>query len=150
MLSLVIMDTQNYSNHRQNVPLFHFVLVPILVLTFIGSCVNLVKSLGDHERLYSAALVTVLCFCGLITAFLARIFALKAQDRAIRVEENLRHFAVTGKLLDPRLTVRQIIALRFAPDAEFVPLAKRAADESMAPDAIKRAVNNWRADTYRV
>jgi hypothetical protein len=144
------MDTQNYRNHRQYVPLFHFVLVPILLLTFIGSCVNLVKSLGDHERLYSAALIAVLSFCGLITAFLARIFALKAQDRAIRVEQNLRHFAGTGKLLDPRLTVRQVIALRFAPDAEFAALAKRAADENLAPDAIKRAVKDWRADTYRV
>jgi len=75
---------------------------------------------------------------------------LKAQDRAIRAEENLRHFVLTGKLLDPALTVRQIIALRFAPDGEFVALAGRAAAEHTEPDAIKRAVKVWRADTYRV
>jgi hypothetical protein len=75
---------------------------------------------------------------------------LKAQDRAIRGEENLRHFVLTGKRLDPRLTIRQIIALRFAPDDEFVALAKAAADKNLAADAIKQAVENWRADTYRV
>src|SRR5579883_1622620 len=106
MITWDIMATQNYSNHRQFVPLFHYVLLPILALTFIGSIVNLVLSFGDHERLYSAALIFVLCFCALVTAFLARIFPLKAQDRAIRAEENLRHYVLAGKLLDPRLTVR--------------------------------------------
>jgi len=85
-----------------------------------------------------------------VVSFLARIFALKAQDRAIRAEENFRHFVISGKPLDPRLNVRQVIALRFASDAEFVALARRAADESMPADAIKRAVKNWREDTYRV
>jgi hypothetical protein len=75
---------------------------------------------------------------------------LKAQDRAIRADENLRHFALTGKLLDPRLSVKQVVALRFAPDEEFVALARKAVDQSLAPDAIKRAVKQWRADTYRV
>ena len=65
-------------------------------------------------------------------------------------EENLRHFAMTGKLLDPRLDTKQVIALRFASDGEFIALARRAADESMTPDAIKQAVKDWRADTYRV
>jgi hypothetical protein len=144
------MATQDYSNHRRFVPVFHFVLLPVLLLTLIGSFVNLGMSFGDHERLYSAALIVVLCACVFVLAFFARIFALKAQNRAIRAEENLRHFAATGKLLDPRLTIRQVIALRFAPDAEFAALAKRAADESMAPDAIKRAVKSWREDTHRV
>ena len=144
------MPTQNYANHRQFVPMFHGVLFFSLALTFIGSLVNLFKSFGDHERLYSASLIAVLALCGLMLFFFARIFPLKAQDRAIRAEENLRHFVLAGKLLDPRLTIRQVIALRFASDAEFVALAKRAADENLEPDAIKKAVQNWRADTYRV
>ena len=78
------------------------------------------------------------------------MFAVKAQDRAIRAEENLRHFSLTGKLLDPRLTIRQIIALRFAPDGEFVSLAQAAVDKNLAEDAIKQAVKKWRSDTYRV
>src|SRR5689334_21524100 len=134
------MATQNYSNHTQFVPPFHFVLIPVLALTFIGSVVNLYLSWGDHQRLYSAAMIVVLSACMLLLSLLARIFALKAQDRAIRAEENLRHFAMTGKLLNPGLTVRQIVALRFASDAEFVALAHRAAKDALAPADIKKAV----------
>ncbi len=144
------MPTQSFENHAKTVPAFHFVLLPILLLTFIGSLVNLYHSLDDHTRLYSAALIVVLTFCMIITAFCARVFALMAQDRAIRAEENLRHFAMTGKLLDSRLTVKQIVGLRFASDAEFVALAAKAANESMSQKDIKQAVKNWRADEYRV
>jgi NADH:ubiquinone oxidoreductase subunit 2 (subunit N) len=144
------MPDQNYSNHRQYVPIFHRVLLPVLFLTVIGSIVNLVESWGDPTRLYSASLIVVLSVCGLFTAFFARVFSLKAQDRAIRAEENLRHFAMTGKLLDARLTVRQVVALRFASDGEFVALAQRAAAENLTSDAIKNAIKTWRPDTYRV
>jgi len=145
-----IMDTQNYGNHRKYVPAFHYVLVPVLFLTLIGSVVNLVQSIGDHQRVYSASLITVLAAMGLLLAFLARIFALKAQDRAIRAEENLRHFVLTGKLPDPRLSVKQIVALRFAGDTEVGALAKKAADGNMEPNAIKQAIQQWRTDTYRL
>ena len=144
------MQTQNYANHKQFVPMFHGVLFSILVLTLIGSFVNLYRSLGDHQRLYSASLIVVLDVAVLLLFFFCRIFALKAQDRAIRAEENLRHFVLTGSLLDPRLTIRQVIGLRFAADEEFVHLAARAAEENLSEDAIKRAVKNWRPDTYRV
>ena len=143
------MPEQNYQHHTQRVPLFLVVGITLLA-SVIGAGVNLCQSLGDHERLYSASLIFVLTCCTLIIGFFARTFALKAQDRAIRAEENLRHFALTGKLLDPKLTIRQIIALRFASDGEFVELAKNAASSGMEPDAIKQAVKNWRADFYRV
>ena len=141
---------QTYATHRQFVAAFHFVLLPILLLTLIGSCVNLYKSWGDHVRIYSASLITVLTFSTIMVALFSRMFALRAQDRAIRAEEQLRHFVLTGKLLDTRLTVRQVIGLRFAPDEEFVQLARRAAEQELSEDAIKREVRNWRADTYRV
>ena len=143
------MSTQNYENHRQYVTLYHKVTLPVLTLTLVGSIVNLTQSWGDHQRIYSASLIVVLSLCGVLTLFFARAFALKAQDRAINAEENLRHFAMTGKLLDRRLTVPQVVGLRFASDGEFVALAQKAADESLTQDAIKRAVKNWRADTYR-
>ena len=143
------MAEQSYANHRRTVPLFHFVLLPLLLLTLIGSIVNLWRSIGDHERIYSAALIVALSIAGILTALFARIFALKAQDRAIRAEENLRHLAMTGKLLDPRLSALQVVALRFAPDAEFVALAQRTAQETLKPDAIKRAIKQWKSDDYR-
>ena len=141
---------QNYANHRKYVPMFHGVLFGLQLATMIGASINLYKSLGDHERIYSASLILVLAILVFMVSFFARIFALKAQDRAIRAEENLRHFVLTGKLLDARLTVRQIVGLRFAPDAEFVELARRAAAENLSEDQIKRQVQNWKEDTYRV
>jgi Family of unknown function (DUF6526) len=141
---------QTYTNHRQIVPLYHQVLFGLLVLTFIGSIVNLYESWGDSTRFYSASLIVTLTISVLLLFILARTFALKAQDRAIRAEEQLRHYVLTGKLLDSRLTMRQIVALRFASNDEFASLAQRAVDQSLAPDAIKQAVKQWRADTYRV
>ncbi|SRR5579885_3439049 len=143
------MEAQNYANHRRFVPIFHFFALPLIMLSLIGSIVNLVKSVGDHERLYSASLLVAVLVALMIVAPLARVFALRAQDRAIRAEENLRHYVLTGKLLDSRLTMGQIIGLRFASDAEFPALAKRAADENLSGDAIKKAVKNWRADNNR-
>ncbi len=144
------MQEQSYANHRKFVPMFHFVLFWIILLTLIGSLVNLWQSRADHERLYSASLITAMSVALILLFFFTRIFAVGAQDRAIRAEENLRHFALTGKLLDPRLTIKQIVGLRFASDAEFVELAAKAAAEGMAQDAIKRSVKNWRADHNRI
>ena len=142
------MSAQNYSNHVQRVPVFGIAML-ILMLTAVGAIVNLVLSWGDHQRLYSASLILVLSCCTVVIGGCARTFPLKVQDRAIRSEENLRHYVLTGKLLDARLTPSQIVALRFASDPEFVELAHHAAEKGMKPDDIKRAVRNWRADTYR-
>ncbi|MCU0255712.1 MAG: DUF6526 family protein [Vicinamibacterales bacterium] len=142
--------SQTYATHGKLVIGFHVVLFGVLLLTLVGSCVNLYHSLGDHQRLYSASLLVVLTAATIVLSFYARLFALKAQDRAIRAEEQLRHYVLTGRLLDPRLSMRQVIGLRFAPDEEFVDLARRAAEEGLSEDGIKRAVKTWRPDTYRV
>ena len=140
---------QNFENHTQRVPLFLFAILLFLAV-IVGSLVNLYQSWGDHQRLYSASLIVALTLAAAITGVHGRLFALKAQDRAIRAEENLRHFALTGKLLDPRLEPLQIVALRFASDGEFPALAAKAANEGMKPVDIKKAVKNWRADFHRV
>jgi hypothetical protein len=144
------MSDQNYKTHRRFVTGYHFVLSLAILAGFIGSCINLYKSMQDPAGHYSAALITLLFLCFFGAFWYMRIFPLKAQDRAIRAEENLRHFAMTGELLDPRLTTRQVIGLRFAGDDELVELAKKAAEEGLSEDAIKRAIKHWRADDYRV
>ena len=141
-------ETQSYKNHAQIVFLYHRVLTLVLLLILIGSVVNLTKSWGDSTRFYSASLIVALTVAAILLFVFVRVFPLKAQDRAIRAEEQLRHYVLTGKLLDSRLTMRQIVALRFASDAEFAALAQRAIDQSLSPDAIKREVKQWRADTY--
>lgn len=143
------MKQQNYANHRRYVPMFHGVLFFLVVVTLIGSCVNLSMSFGDHQRIYSASLITVMCTILVLMFAFIRIFPIKAQDRAIRAEENLRHYVMTGALLDQRLTIRQIIGLRFAADEEFPDLARRAVAENLSEDEIKRAVKTWRPDDHR-
>lgn len=139
---------QHLKNHaRYSVP-FHFILLPSLLAVFVGSIFNLCNSSADN--LYSASLICTLSFLVLALAFIARAFALKAQDRAIRVEENFRHFMLTNRSLDGRLTMAQMIALRFASDDEFPALAQKAADTKMSGSDIKKAIKNWRADYYRV
>ena len=141
------MKIQNYQNHRRVVVGFHLVTSLLIIVLFIGSVVNLFHS--AHSNLYSASLI---CMIAIIFGFLyiyIRSFPIKAQDRAIRAEENLRHFVLTGKLLDNRLRISQIIALRFAVDEEFVELAKKAAAEDMPANDIKKAIRNWRGDFHR-
>jgi len=82
--------------------------------------------------------------------YFTRAFALKAQDRAIKVEENFRHYLLTGKTLNSKLTMRQIIGLRFASDKEYIELAERAVKENLSEKDIKKSIKNWKADNYRV
>jgi hypothetical protein len=142
------MAEQTYASHRRLVPLYHVWLSLLILATLIGAVVNLAKSIGT-PGLYSASLIVALSIASVLLYIFCRTFALKAQDRAIRAEEQLRHYVLAGKLLDGRLTVKQIVGLRFASDAEFVALAQRAAEQNMDPEAIKKAVTSWRADTYR-
>ena len=142
------MPTQNYANHTQIVRGFAVAML-ILLATVIGAGVNMCQSLGDHQRMYSASLILALSIVSLVGIIYCRTFALKAQDRAIRVEENLRHFVMTGKLLDPRLNTLQIVALRFASDEEFLELARKSAEQGTVSKDIKQAIRHWRADHYR-
>lgn len=141
------MSEQNFKNHIRMVPLYHYVAGMLVILGFGGSIVNFINV--DAHTHYSAALLVVAFFVLIIIFWYARVFALKAQDRAIRAEENFRHFILTGKSLDSRLRMRQIIGLRFAGDAEFPGLAKRAVEENLSEKQIKQAVQNWRADYNR-
>ncbi len=144
------MKEQNFKNHAQIVPLFHYGLLGAILILIICSSISFYRhwSAGLGLMLPAIALLGSVVF--MLLAFLARAFALKAQDRAIRAEENLRHFALTGKLLDSRLRLGQIIALRFASDNEFVALAENAATNNTPSKEIKQSIKDWRGDYHRV
>lgn len=144
------MQTQNYKSHSRYVPMYHFVLLILIVAILGGAVWNFYRAYDHHSGRLSAALIFALGVVGIFFYIYARDFALKAQDRAIRAEENFRHFILTGKPLDSRLRMGQIIALRFAPDAEFVSLAQKAADDNIKGNDIKKEIKNWRADNHRV
>jgi uncharacterized protein DUF6526 len=141
------MRSQNYRNHKRFLYLYHGLTLLAILAFLTGSIVNLLHT--TRENLYSASLLVLAGLILISFFFHVRMFPLRAQDRAIRAEENLRHFILTGKPLDNRLTMRQIIALRFAGDEEFVRLAKRAIDEALNNDEIKSEIRNWRADHCR-
>ena len=144
------MKEQNHKNHSQLVPGFHGLTAFATIALLIGSFVNLFNSLHSEGNLYSASLICLAAFILCLQFWYIRSFPLKAQDRAIRAEENFRHYLLTGKPFDNRLKMPQIIALRFASDAEMPALAKRAADEDLSNAGIKKAIQNWRADYNRV
>jgi hypothetical protein len=89
-------------------------------------------------------------FILLFIFFFIRVFALKAQDRAIRAEEKLRYFILTGKPLPNNISTRQVIGLRFASDEEYVALCEKALKKNLSENEIKQAIKNWKADNYRV
>ena len=143
------MAEQNFKNHTRLVPLYHGLAFLLIISGLVGSIINLLdhNEPGNH---YSAALLVVVFIVLLLLFWFARAFALKAQDRAIRAEENFRHFILTGKPLDRQLRMGQVIALRFASDEEFPALVQRAVAEQLSPKAIKMAIRNWKGDYHRV
>ena len=145
---IAMAEQQNYSNHRRFVPPFHFFLALVILATLIGAAINFFKSM-DGSGLYSASLILTIALANIFIFHFLRSFALKAQDRAIRVEENLRNYVRNGSLLDSRLEMRQIIGLRFASDDEYDDLAARAVNDGLSESDIKKAITNWKGDHER-
>jgi hypothetical protein len=141
------MKEQNFKNHTRLVAGFHGVTFLLIFLLLIGSIVNVVNS--AKENLYSASLLVLVSVIFLLLSWYTRAFAIKAQDRAIRAEESLRYFVLTGKPFPARITMGQIIALRFAADEEFPELTMRAVNENLKGKEIKATVKHWRADHHR-
>lgn len=142
------MSEQNFKNHSRLIFLWHGVTLVLVLAVLVGSIINLLHS--DAHNHYSAiTLFAIALILPLLWAY-TRIFALKAQDRAIRAEENFRHFILTGKPFASKLRIGQIIGLRFASDAELPSLAKKAVEENLSSKQIKQAIQNWRADNNRV
>ena len=113
----------------------------------VGSIFYLLMNKNESSMLAFLFILMVLTLISV--SFHCRSFALKAQDRAIRAEENLRYFILTGMRLNQNLSLYQIIALRFASDDEFVSLAEKAIEQNLKPNEIKKLIKNWRPDYHR-
>jgi hypothetical protein len=145
------MKTQNYGNHTRYNPFQHFVLAP-LTLIFLGWTGNKMDFSSTETTLESIYL-----FIGAIILFLlpllARLYALKLQNRIILNEMRNRYFHLTGKTFDEKereLRVGQIIGLRFASDEELLNLMERAIAEKLTAKEIKQQIKNWKGDYIRV
>ncbi len=141
-------ETQNYENHVQWVPLFHFVLTPMLLAFLIYTIVQMVR-FPDVDK----AMMLFLAFALAIMSFNLRTSTLKVQDRVIRLEERLRYREVLQpELADKaaKLRTSQMIGLRFAGDKELPELVQRTLDGDFENTKdIKLAVKDWRADYLR-
>ena len=143
------MPEQNFANHARYFPLFHFVVIPIFGLNFIFQAFRFYQEPGLDRGVW-----IVVCLGFILLALAARLMALKAQDRVIRLEERLRYKELLPADLAGKsnaLRTGQIIALRFASDDELSGLIERALNGEFATtNDIKKAVLNWRADYLRV
>jgi len=141
--------SQNFKNHKRLNPFHHFVITPLTVGLLVWSVIRLV-----NEEDKSIALWMVLASLALAAiALIARSYALKNQDRIIRLEMRQRYFHLTGSTFtekEKQLKLSQIIALRFAGDQELLPLIKRAISEKLSPTEIKKAISDWVSDENRV
>jgi hypothetical protein len=139
---------QSYSNYKRNHPPFHFLVLPVLIMNVIVAIVYLVR----HPSPLTGWLV-LLSITLVVLAFLVRINPLKVQDRLIRLEEQLRLTALLPAPLRARiseLSERQLVALRFAPDVEIPPLVTEILSYNLSPKDIKKKIQNWRPDNFRV
>jgi len=141
------MQDQNFKNHAKLVPGFHYLTLPAILIFLIASVNYFINSTAENK--YLGACLCLLAVIVFLLAWYARGFALKAQDRAIRAEENFRYHLATGKVFPKELRMGQIIALRFASDDEFVALTAKAVAENLSNKQIKELIKNWKADHDR-
>jgi hypothetical protein len=139
---------QGPANHTRRDPLFHFFLVPVVAVTVVIEVAGLIR----HPSAQSAWGL-ILAIAAIVAVFKIRLYALKIQDRVIRLEERLR----LATLLSPELSGRvselsegQLIGLRFAGDAEVPDLVAKTLATNLSGKDIKRSIRNWRPDDWRV
>ena len=139
---------QSFANHTRFDPAFHFFLLPLGLAAITLSIIRIIRHPG-----IASTLGVVLAIGFFTIAGKARGYALKVQDRVIRLEERLRLSLLLPETLRGRigeLTESQLIALRFASDSELPGLAKRALDEGLTSKQIKTSIESLRPDYFRV
>ncbi|WP_243301597.1 DUF6526 family protein [Geothrix oryzisoli] len=139
---------QTYATHRRFEPLHHFVLLPFFLITTVATIYTAVR-----RPALGTLWIALLALAVLALAVQVRVYSLKVQDRLIRLEERLRLAQVLPADLQPRiaeLTTRQLVGLRFASDAEVADRVREALQEKLDGEAIKKRIQTWRPDEFRV
>ena len=139
---------QTFANHARLVPAYHYVAFPLFAINFFFALYQVVTAFSWANLVsFGVAIALILLF------FVARVMALTVQDRVIRLEETLRLRALLPADLQARIgefSVKQLVALRFASDAELPDLARRVLDGKIQDQkAIKKMIREWRADYQR-
>jgi hypothetical protein len=146
---------QTLANHTRWDPLFHFFVLPVFTLGLILSLVHFFAHVSEsdmRDNIHSFLLI-LLAVAFLVWITKTRLYALKVQDRVIRLEERLRLMQLLPEPFRsriPELTEDQLCGLRFASDAELPKLTERALNEKLSRADIKKAIQTWRPDYFRV
>jgi len=146
---------QTYANHTRLDPPFHFFLGPVFILALVLTLIHFfyhLRESGMRDNIHSFLLI-VLAVAMITLVLKVRLYSLKVQDRIIRLEERLRLTQLLSEPLRsriPELSEDQLIGLRFASDAEVPKLVERALNEKLKRKDIKKAIQNWRPDYWRV
>jgi hypothetical protein len=141
-------NPQTFTSHARFDPLFHFFALPVFLFAALAALVHFLWHPGWHSAAFF-----VVSVAAAIAVVKERMYALRVQDRVIRLEERLRLAALLPENLRariPELTESQLIALRFASDGELAKLAERALNEKLTKVEIKKAIQVWRPDYWRV
>jgi len=145
------MTKQHYSNHvRYYIP-HHFIFYPLILICIVVSVRYALTSPDRSMEWWAIAVIFIMM--GWLSFMLRQHYSLTNQNRIVRLEMRLRYYQLTHERLEdiePQLSFGQLAALRFASDAELPALVKRTLSEGLTPDAIKRSVTDWQADTMRV
>lgn len=139
---------QNYASHRRFDPWFHFVAFGLLTFSLLAAFIHLLRQPG-----FTALWEFLFSFGVLVLCFRVRVYALRVQDRVIRMEETIRMKALLPEAWHVRLrelSPGQFVGLRFASDEELPTLLQAALDEQLDGEAIKKRIRIWRPDTFRV
>lgn len=139
---------QNLQNHAKIDPLFHRFLILLALIVLIAAAYNLYLYPGWKSGIELLAVIGAI-----VALFKMRIYALRVQDRVIRLEERLRLERLLSEPLKSRiyeLTEQQLIALRFASDDELPALVEKTLKGNLAPKEIKQSIQVWRPDYWRV
>jgi hypothetical protein len=148
-------EPQTLANHTRWDPLYHFFLIPIFIIGLVMSLIHFFAHLreSDFRDNFHAVMLILLAAALLVLVLKTRFYSIKVQDRVIRLEERLRLMQLLPEPLRsriPELTEGQLCGLRFASDAEVAKLAERALNEKLTRADIKKAIQNWRPDYWRV
>lgn len=144
------MKTQNFKNHIRFYPPHHFLFYPILILLFGGS---IYFTCTEHEKIIWGYISAVLFLLFFLAYMLRQHYALTLQNRIVKLELRYRYFVLSGNRLETieyKFTDDQLFALRFASDAELIPLTERTLNENLTGDDIKKAIIQWKGDYNRV
>jgi hypothetical protein len=139
---------QRLEKHARTDPKFHYFVFPVSILNLIYAVYLLIQTPG-----FMTGWTVLMAIVLVVLVFTVRVYPLRVQDRVIRLEERLRMQSILPDPLKPnisRLTEAQIIALRFASDAELAGLVEAAVSENLSQKEIKKRIKSWRPDYFRV